>query len=247
MFRMSSLEPVTRTHDVREMARRDSGSVVIDASFNRVWDEYVIFRVTIVNATASRVAFNPLDCFFTLSGSPGRNLTGEERTYGAVEPEAVAAHADQLLRTERSIQAFGGFIGLVSSVVELAADLTDDGQHACSHTEGCSHCRAAREREEEEERERSAQAADGKLATLSRQLDEWNSNVLRRASLGPRESADGMIAFPRRPLLGFRPDRTRRTDPRVGAGPASRNDFGLVLHLPVGDATRRFRFAVRRF
>lgn len=247
MFRMSALEPVPRTHDVREMARRDSASVSVAATFDRLWGEYAVFRVTIVNATASRVAIDPEGFFITLAGSPRDSFTGGERVHSAVKPEALVVRADQLLREERSTQAVGDCLGLLSLALEIADDLSEDDEHACSHGGDCSHCREAREREEDEQRERNARAAEGRLVALSQQVDFWEATVLRPCVLRPQGSADGMIAFPLRPLREFWPDRARRTDSRVQAGSGSRDDFGLVLHCPIGDSTHRLRFAVHRF
>lgn len=85
------------------------------------------------------------------------------------------------------------------------------------------------------------------MEALTQLREYWATNTLRPGRLGAWQMADGIVAFPARPVRDFLAGKRHIASLVTPTRAATRGECGLVLHCPLDSTSGRVRFRVHRF
>ncbi len=231
-YRVNPPVPASPAPQADATARREPAGVTVVASFDRAWEDWLLFRITVVNRSDTVVVVDPEDFAAALAATIRDVPPDSAFGLRPAEPEALHDRLDERATGEVPGDGIVEFPGVVEGVADRVADLAGSGPPR----EGPG---------------RGANAPDGAernglpLESLADVGAYLASNLLRPVRLGPWTSAGGLIALPALPL---RHALARRRPHPVRSGittmRAMSSDCALVLRMPAGFAPRRAVFAV---
>jgi len=235
LYQLKPVSPASRTLQHLAVARREPGDVNVIASFDRAWEDWLIFRVTVANRTDTVVALDPREFAAAVAPTIWEFPPDAAFRLRPEEPEALHERLDRLVAGEESKYATGQVLRFVGSVLELVADVAGDDP-------------APPAPEDHGDGPGPAERHEHRLDALSDFEGYLAANLLRPSRLRPWSSADGLIALPAQPVRDAIAKRRPRPAP---SGPATmqalESDCAVVLRMPPGFTPRHAIFAVRRF
>lgn len=245
---VSSLDPMARWRQDRQLETHEAGGVSFAATFERDLGDYLVFEVVVANRSDSLVTVEPTEFFFTLARSPGDTLDDARPRHAPADLQQVLARVDRLVAREESSYNRRSVLEFIGFVADAVLSKPEDG---C-----CCEERERREREEQLEREagwrQRAERHESKVADLGQLRDRWQARALHRTRLGPWESVTGVVALPARPVREFL-ESWSSGERRVGVigsttwRGAPIEECTLTLHGPAAVTGRGPRFRVRKF
>jgi len=205
--------------------RTESSRATVNASFDRIWLDHLIFEVEVVNQSDAPLLVDPGQFSFTLASSAGDMPRSLGRRFSAEDPARVHARLDREASGAKGIG--GAVLGLASvvAVVALSVTLSDIDP---APSEEVSLDDAPRDRYQQAVAYERAQSAE-----LRRSCERAARELLARTELAPGQSLRGEVWLPAWPVRRVTEPEASGENPSITAGPArARSDHGLTLRTP---------------